>query len=70
MLKEEWLASDWTVSLLREVEESVEATMAGWANGAYTGASADETAQMNAKALGFVDAMLQIEATIKERVDD
>lgn len=40
--------------------------MEQWANGDYTGGSSEETAQLNAKALGMID---QIDSTILEISD-
>jgi len=40
---------DWVISVLNVSQRSIEAR---WSTGAYTGGTFDETAQLNAKALG------------------
>lgn len=55
----DWKASPLTKELLSYVSLLIEDGKEMWASGAYTGESAEQTAQLNAQAQGFIQALMQ-----------
>jgi len=58
--KKEWLGHDITADLIKTLKEDIVTLKDRWSAGAFTGASFDETAQLNSKALGLVEALENI----------
>lgn len=55
-----WSVSPLTRALKCDIEASIEELKEAWASGSFTGPSMDETAQLNAKTLGMVQALQDI----------
>lgn len=55
-----------TQEFLKKLKESRQETLESWAREAYIGDSADQSALMNAKALGGVNVLDQVIETILE----
>jgi hypothetical protein len=56
----EWHDSRVTQYLLEEIDLTVSEIKDVWAEGGYTGDSTDETSQLNSRALGNVQALLNL----------
>lgn len=54
--KQEWLGHDITSLLIKTLKEDINTIKDQWALAHFTGKTFDETAQLNAKALGLVEA--------------
>jgi len=68
--KQEWLGHDITTDLIKTLKEDIAALKDRWAVGAFTGASFDETAQLNAKALGLTEALENILDYVTDLAED
>lgn len=58
--KLEWLGHDLTRDLIKTLSEDIDLMKDRWVAGSFTGASFDETAQLNAKALGIVESLERV----------
>lgn len=55
MSRAEWVESDHTRQLVEDLKDTIETIKESWAAGEYTGGNADQTIQLNAKALGSLE---------------
>lgn len=59
-IKAQWLNSLATVEFLKQIEKSIEEIQSLWGSGQFTGSTQGETIQLNAKAIGTVEALKDI----------
>lgn len=64
--REEWLSLEQTVDLVIKLKSDKETLMELWADGSFTGQSADNTLQINAKMIGMCQAIDSIVEYIEE----
>lgn len=60
MDKHEWYFNPGTVEFMAKLEADLAGVKDDWANGAFTSSSEHETVQLNAKALGYINAVTDI----------
>jgi len=56
----EWYTHEKTQALRTEINEKINELKNRWASGEFTGASFDETCQLNAKHIGFLMALEEV----------
>ena len=66
MTKSDWRNLDYTQELLKELRDQVAGYIEGWMGNAFVGPTADETSQVNANALGNVNAFRAVINYIEE----
>ena len=57
-------------SVLKKLEEEQKQVMLGWAQGAYTGKTMEETVQLNSKALGVLEGIHVSGCVVNELLEE